>query len=151
MIYNRIDNANQYYSLGENIKKGFEFLLNSNLSDLKDGKYEIEGDKIYANVQTLTTKPLEMAKSEAHRKYIDIQYLIKGEEKIGYGLLDDFNEILEEYDPQKDVIFFKDFCSNFINLSMGDFVLFYPEDVHAPMLSVKENKEIKKVIVKIAI
>ena len=151
MIYDRLNNAAQYYSLGEKIKKGFEFLANSNLSELKEGRYEIEGDEIYANVQTLETKPECEKKWEVHRKYIDIQYIIKGREKMGYGILEDFTKTVSPYDEKTDAAFLDGEKFNFINVFQGDFVIFCPNDVHAPMLAIDKPEEIKKVIVKIAV
>ena len=151
MIYDRLSNCEQYFILGEKFKKAFDFLKNTNLKNLEDGSYEILGKEIYANVQSLKTKPIEEKKWEVHRKYIDIQYVIKGKEKMGYGILEDFSEITNPYDNEKDVEFLdgKDF--NFVNVKEGDFVIFYPNDVHAPMLAYDKPTEIKKVIVKIAI
>ncbi len=151
MIFDRLNNAKQYYTLGEKVKKGFEFLLNSPLVDLNDGKYEILSDEIYANVQTLKTKNEKDKKWEVHRSYIDIQYVIKGEEKMGYGILEDFTDVVAPYDCNKDVAFLSNGEYNYINVKQGDFVMFYPNDVHAPMLSVKDDTVIKKVIVKIKI
>lgn len=151
MIYDRLKNAQQYYLLGEKMKKGFEFLMNSDLLNLPDGRYEIDGNEIYANVQSLTTKNKEDKKWEVHRDYIDIQYVIKGEESMGYGILEDFKEIIIPYDKQKDVEFLNGDKFNFVDVQQGDFVVFYPNDVHAPMLAIDDPKEIKKVIVKIKI
>ena len=69
---------------------------------------------------------------------------------MGYGILEDFSEITQEYDEEKDVEFLNGNKFNFVDVQEGDFVIFYPNDVHAPMLSVKEPEAIKKVIVKIA-
>lgn len=151
MISDNLNNAKQYFSLSEKIKRGFEFLLNSDLKNMQDGKHIIDGDEIYANVQTLITKPVEEAKWEAHRKYIDIQYVIKGKEKMGYGILSDFNETVVKYDDDKDITFLNGKNYNYIDVKEGNFVVFYPNDVHAPMLSVSNCEEIKKVIVKIKI
>ncbi len=150
MIFDSIENASKYFILGERIKKGFDFLLNTDLENLKPDRYEIENDEIFANVQILTTKNKEDKKWEAHRKYLDIQYLIKGRECMGYGLLQNFKTSVE-YDDKNDIEFLSGDKFNYINLSKGEFVIFYPDDVHAPVLNVDENKEIKKVIVKIKI
>ena len=150
MIFDSIENASKYFILGERIKKGFDFLLNTDLENLKPDRYEIENDQIFANVQILTTKNKEDKKWEAHRKYLDIQYLIKGRECMGYGLLQNFKTSVE-YDDKNDIEFLSGDKFNYINLSKGEFVIFYPDDVHAPVLNVDENKEIKKVIVKIKI
>lgn len=151
MIYDRLNNAKQYYSLGEKMKIAFEFLKNTDLINLKDGKYEIQNDEIYANVQSLTTKNKEDKKWEVHKDYIDIQYVIKGKECMGYGILEDFRQVVVPYSKEKDVEFLNGEKFNFINVEQGDFVVFYPNDVHAPMLAVDSNIEIKKVIVKIKI
>ena len=150
MIYDRLKNKEQYYCLNKNFEKAFDFLTNTDLKNIEDGSYEIDGNAIYANVQSLKTKPVEDKKWEVHRKYIDIQYVISGKEKMGYGILEDFNEITEKYSEEKDVEFLNGKKFNFIDVQEGDFVIFYPNDVHAPMLSVKEPTDIKKVIVKIA-
>ncbi|MBR3605604.1 MAG: YhcH/YjgK/YiaL family protein [Candidatus Gastranaerophilales bacterium] len=150
MIYDRLKNKEQYYTLHKNFKKAFEFLANTDLKNIEDGSYEIDGKTIYANVQSLKTKLVEDKKWEVHRKYIDIQYVISGEEKMGYGILEDFNEITQKYDTEKDVEFLNGDKFNFVDVQEGDFVIFYPNDVHAPMLSVNEPINVKKVIVKIA-
>ena len=151
MIYDRLSNAEQYYVLGEKFKKAFDFLKNTDLKNIKDGSYEIDGKNIYANVQSLKTKPIEEKKWEVHRRYIDIQYVIKGEEKMGYGILEDFKTVTSSYDSEKDIEFLNGEKFNFVNVEAGDFVIFFNNDVHAPMLAKNEPLEIKKVIVKIAI
>lgn len=151
MIFDRLNNAEQYFCLGKNIKRGFDFLLNSDLEKLEDGKYEICGEDIFANVQSLKTKPIEEQKWEVHRKYIDIQFVIKGKEKMGYGILADFNTNIVPYDDEKDVEFLDGKNFNYVNVRQGDFVIFYPNDVHAPMLAYDDCEDIKKVIVKIKI
>ncbi len=149
MIFDNLDNAHRYFSLSDNIKKGFEFLINSDLVNMPDGRHIIQGDEIYANVETLTTKPAKEAKWEVHRKYIDIQYVISGKEKMGYGLLNNFNKTVIPYDENKDIAFLEGEKFNFVNVDKGNFVIFFNTDVHAPMLSVENNQQIKKVIVKI--
>lgn len=151
MIYDRLSNSKQYDVLGEKFKKAFDFLKNTDLKNIKDGSYEISGKEIYANVQSLKTKPIEEKKWEVHRKYIDIQYVILGQEKMGYGILEDFKEITLAYNNEKDVEFLNGKEFNFVDVKAGDFVIFYPNDVHAPMLAYEKPQEIKKVIVKIAI
>ena len=149
MIFDRLNNSKQYEVLGERFKSAFDFLKNNNLAELKDGKYNIEGENIYANVQTLITKDKQEKKWEVHREYIDIQYVIKGKEAMGYGILEDFSCDIP-YNKEKDIEFLKTKKEyNYVNVKAGDFVIFYPNDVHAPMLCVDGSEEIKKVIVKI--
>ena len=150
MIFDNLANCAQYYNL-KGLKEGFEFLKNTDLKALVDGRYEIDGDRIFANVQTLTTKPKSEKKWEVHRKYIDIQYVITGSECMGFGLLEDFKEIKESYKDTKDVEFLDGNNYSYVNVKEGNFTVFYPNDVHAPMLSVDKEEKIKKVIVKILI
>ena len=150
MIFDRLSNSKQYEKLNEKFKIGFDFLKNNNLKEMKDGRYDIvEG--VFANVQSLKTKNKTEKKWEAHKDYIDIQYVIKGEECMGYGILEDFKKVVVPYDKEKDIEFLDGEKFNYIDVNENDFVIFYPNDVHAPMLSVKEDVEIKKVIVKIKI
>ena len=150
MIFDNLNNMEQYYKLNENFKIGFEFLLNNDLKSLKDGKYQIKGDEVFANIQSLTTKEKSQKKWEAHKKYIDIQYVISGKECMGYGIYEDF-KTSEKYNEIKDVEFLEGEKYNYINVEENEFVIFYPNDVHAPMLCVENPEQIKKVIVKIAI
>lgn len=151
MIFDRLSNCEQYIKMNEKFKLAFDFLNNTDLKVIEDGSYEILGKEIYANVQSLSTKPIEEKKWEVHRKYIDIQLVISGKEKMGYGILDDFNEITVPYSDEKDVEFLDGKEFNFVDVKEGNFVIFYPQDVHAPMLAVEKPMNIKKVIVKIAV
>ena len=149
MIFDRLSNSKQYYILSKDIETALNWLQNTDLKNLENGSYKIDGDRIYANVQSLKTKPIEQQKWEVHRKYIDIQYVIKGFEKMGYGILEDFKTEVVPYSDEKDVAFLEGKNYNYVNVKEGDFVMFYPNDVHAPMLSVEKDVDIKKVIVKI--
>ena len=150
MIFDRLSNSKQYEKLNEKFKIGFDFLKNNNLKEMKDGRYDI-AEGVFANVQSLKTKNKTEKKWEAHKDYIDIQYVIKGEESMGYGILEDFKKVVVPYDKEKDIEFLDGEKFNYIDVNENDFVIFYPNDVHAPMLSVKEDVGIKKVIVKIKI
>ena len=150
MIFDRLSNSKQYEKLNEKFKIGFDFLKNNNLKEMKDGRYDI-AEGVFANVQSLKTKNKTEKKWEVHKDYIDIQYVIKGEESMGYGILEDFKKVVVPYNKEKDIEFLDGEKFNYIDVNENDFVIFYPNDVHAPMLSVKEDVEIKKVIVKIKI
>ena len=81
MIKDKLTNANTYYNLSARIQQAFEWLKSNDLLNLTDGKHIIDGEHIFANVQTYSTK--DEAPYEGHRKYADIQYMIKGCERIG--------------------------------------------------------------------
>lgn len=149
MIIDVIQNAKQYYNLNDNIKKGLEFIEKTDFSKIKDGKINIEGDKIYANLQTYMTKEENSAKYEAHKNYIDIQYLIDGEEKLAYANLEDFIAT-EYYDEKKDIIFGVA-KGDFVSAKQGNFLIFYPQDAHKPSIAINNPQNVRKVVVKIAI
>lgn len=112
------------------------------------GRYVIDEDDVYAGIDVYTTKKLEDARFEAHKKYVDIQFLLKGHEQIGYsdieGLIID-----QPYIDERDVMFFeKPDEYSMIDLKPGYFALFMPEDAHMPCVN-DANEEVKKVVIKI--
>lgn len=148
MIIDRIENAKLYHNLNQKIKMALDFLQNTNLDSLKEGRYEIEAEDIFAIVVEYKTKNKEVSEWEAHKKYIDIQYVVKGKELIGYKNIDSMIQ-KTEYDNKKD-IFFLDGDGDFIELKEGMLGIYFPEDVHMPGVSCKEsNNNVKKVIVKV--
>ena len=149
MIKDKLANAHTYYGLSDRMHKAFEWLKNNDLVNMPDGKHLIDGEHIFANVQTYLTK--DDAPYEGHRKYADIQYMIKGREKVG---LTDYKNcsIIEEYDTDRDIEFLKnDSKDNYQILEESDFLVFYPQDAHQPALDLDEKLMVKKVIVKVEI
>lgn len=147
MIIDSLKNAKFYYALGERIAKGLKFLEENDLSQFENGKYEIEGDELFVSVQDYETKPLEQGKFEAHRKYLDIQFLIKGPERLGFGKTQDFQPVTD-YDEQKDIVFL-DGGGDFATAREGDFLIFAPSDAHMPCIAVDTPAYVKKAVVKV--
>ena len=147
MIKDCLSNAELYYNISENLKRGFEWLHSINLKTIESGKYFIDGDKIYANVQEYQTK-LD-AKYEAHKKYIDIQYMIKGTELIGVCSKDDC-ETCVEYDESADIEFLNcNHSDDWQNINEDEFLVLFPNDAHKPSICIDEPKIVKKVVVKV--
>ncbi len=149
MIKDKLKNAQLYYPLSENLKKGFEWLKSQDLTNIESKKYVIDGDDVWANVQEYETK--ENAKYETHRKYIDIQYMIKGKEFV--GVTDKSNcTTCEEYNSETDLEFMDiNTQEDYQVLNEGDFLVFYPTDAHKPSINPNEKLKVKKVIVKVAV
>ena len=148
MIKDSIERADIYYNISDNLKHGFEWIKNNDLQNMEDGKYIIS-DSLYANVQTYNTK--DEAPYEVHRDYIDIQYMIKGEELSGVS---DYKNCLTitEYDKSKDIEFLQNNSEeNLYKIRTGEFFVFFPHDAHKPALKVNKNLCVKKVIVKVKI
>ena len=147
MIKDKLSNSKIYENLG--LKQGFEWLKSQDLANIECKKYLINGDNLYANVQEYYTK--DDAKYEAHKNYIDIQYMIKGQETI--GVTDIENCIVSvEYDKEKDIEFLD--CNaeeEYVRLEEGQFIILYPQDAHKPSIDCKGKNFVKKVVVKVKI
>ncbi|ABB43532.1 conserved hypothetical protein [Sulfurimonas denitrificans DSM 1251] len=149
MVIDKIENW-QKYPFGEAWQRAFTF-LNSLTSETKDAKYEIQGDEIYAIVMSYETLLREDAMLESHKKYIDIQATLRGVEAYECHSRDSL-VVKKPYEAQKDIEFYQTEAKphSILNISVGDFVMFYPYDAHMPCLSVDDKKElIKKVVIKI--
>jgi beta-galactosidase beta subunit len=186
MILDRIDNASLYTGLHASFPKAFEVLKDKTLTQKKDGKYPVNGDKIYYTIQRYTTKPtfqngichsecseesliasgqtLRFAQGdsskidsktisegnlEAHRKYIDIQFLLSGVELLGYAPLKGL-AIAEEYNPQKDIAFFhtpEEITT--VKLEPGLFCILFPHDAHIPGCQFDGPSDVLKVVIKV--
>jgi len=149
MIFDSIENAEMYYGLNGRIKTAFEFIKKTNFETLNEERVEIDGDNIFAMIQKYKTRNSEDAKWEAHRKYIDIQFMVSGAENMGF-VLQDYLEIIEEYNPEKDVEFL-DGLGDYVQVNENEFVIFFPDDAHMPGLKIKENEMVHKVVVKVKI
>ena len=150
MIKDILKNAKNYYPITENLKKGLNWLETTDLSKLDDGKYYIDKENIYASVQTYITK--DNAKYESHRKYIDIQYMIEGEEKVGITDLDNCKSCMT-YDKEKDLEFYdiKEKEEEFIELKKGQFLILFPNDAHKPSIYKNNKIRVKKIVIKVAL
>lgn len=147
MILDKIENCGKYFSLGAGFEKGFQYLKETDMANLTEGRYDIEGDTVFVLISSYDTKKPEEKKPEAHRKYADIQYIIKGSEKIGYTHLED-QKITLEYNVENDIIFY-DEVSFYFKLPVGKFTIFLPDDIHMPGLIDGEVKKVKKAVVKV--
>jgi len=149
MIIDKIENSKLYRGLGERISKAFDYIHKTDLKNLKPGRYEIDGENIFALISEYKTKSEQEGKLEAHRKYIDVQYVINGEELMCYAPLG-VQQILEPYKEENDIIFFKGEKS-FTKVSSGMFAIFFPEDVHMPGISAGNFSDVKKLVIKVRV
>lgn len=150
MILDDLANISNYKNVHPRFEIAFQYLTTTQFEDVKPGKYEIDGDHIYAMV--VNDEGLAMLDStsefECHNTYIDIQYVFGGLETVGYKSRLTCLEPRGEYDAKKDVLFFEDAPDFFFKLYPGQFGIYFPDDVHAPMIG--EGK-IKKVVIKIRV
>ena len=147
MIIDKIANARLYKGLSKRIEKAFEYIKATDLKNIKPGKYEIDGENIFALISEYKTKSEQEGKLEAHRKYIDVQYVISGEEQMGYVPLNG-QQILEPYKEENDIVFFTG-DKSFTKVTTGMFAIFFSEDVHMPGIMIKESLPVKKLVIKV--
>ncbi|MBR1425167.1 YhcH/YjgK/YiaL family protein [bacterium] len=146
MISDKLNNLSFY-----KFPKEVVDFVNNLSSETALGKYVISDD-IYANVEEYFTKEVTNAKFESHKKYLDIQILLKGKEKISYAPVDELN-ILQNYDENRDIVFYSDNVENvpYITLDGSNFVVLFPHEAHAPQISLNESMKVLKVVVKMKI
>ena len=134
----------------EKIEDALSTIKNLNFTTLKCGKYVVNDDFFYL-VQEYETKSSKEADFEAHKKYVDIQYLIEGQERIEVTATA-FLDIKTPYDAEKAVVFLKE--PNYvgsIELTAGSYAIFYPKDAHKPGIILNKSQYVKKIIGKIRI
>jgi biofilm protein TabA len=148
VILDELANAARYENLHAGFRQGFEFLARPNLLTLDNGRYELQGDRLFALINRDPGRSRAGARLEAHRKYIDIQFLVDGGEEIGWRPTGECRTIAEPYDLERDVMFFADAPHAWINLAIGKFMIFYPEDAHAPLAATGANV---KAVIKVAV
>ena len=147
MIIDRIVNYKNYENLGIKISLALNHISTTDFDNKETGRYEIDGDDIYVMVNDFNTKHIGECRLEGHRKYIDVQYVAKGSELMGYVPLSD-QAVTAEYDDERDVAFFEG-NPLFVRLDKGMFVIFFPEDLHMP--GIGAGAEVRKIVVKVKI
>ena len=147
MIYDKIDNLETYAGISEDIRMGLEWLRDVN-PNIENGVYQIN-PRVKAIVSEYETKTENEYGYEAHRKNIDIQYLLSGEERIACLPIERLKET-KAYNEETDAAFYAtDFKPQEMTIGNGYFAIFFPQDGHMPQLCVDEPKMVKKVVVKV--
>lgn len=148
MVFDSIENADRYCRLCPGFDKAFRFLRQESLSDLTSGRHDVEGAGIYAIVARDPARARDKALLEAHRQYVDIQFVLSGTDEMGWKPRAACSTPAGSYDPGRDIEFFTDRPDAWIPVKPGQFAVFFPEDAHAPLVG---EGAIHKVIVKVAV
>lgn len=149
MIFDILKHAELYFPLHEKMKVAFDYLRNNDFDNIEPGNYEIDGEDVYAIVQQYDSKPLSAGKWEAHKKYLDIQYVHSGKEKMGYSNSQKMI-VTQEYSSYNDIMFLKG-EGNFLIAEAGTFAIFLPTDIHMPGIALNLSTPVKKVVIKIKV
>ncbi len=146
MVIDSLKNCAKYASLNPHFAKAFYFLATTDMATIAPGKYPIDGDNVYASVVEGNLKKEEDAKMEVHDRYIDIQICLRGKETFGWIKRETCCQPDGEYNPEKDILFFRDKATTFFSLTDGEFSILFPEDAHQPMIG---EGPIRKCIIKV--
>lgn len=146
MIFDTLENALRYGGLGSGLPAALKYLLETDLASLPVGRIDLDEDRLYVLVQEYATKPVAQGKWEAHRRYIDVQYLASGRERMGFANLGTLQ--LGEYHPEKDFQALSG-TGNYVEVLAGAFVIFFPEDAHMPGLCVDQPEPVRKIVLKV--
>lgn len=146
MIYDTLKHLAQYQGLSPRLLRGLELLRTADFSSLEDRSYEVEGKDLFFSLQSYETKPANPT-PEAHRDYIDIQFLVEGAEKIGVAPLEAMTEEAEGH-PDRDIWFYHGPVDE-ITLTGDRFAVFFPGDAHAPGIALGRPAPCRKCVVKV--
>ena len=144
---NRQEFARQYQLNQTYWDKAFAFLKEHDLQTITKGKYPIDGDNVYASVTEDPSKDFDKTNWESHRKYIDLQCIITGNEKMGVWPVMKAT-VTKEYDDKKDVANYSA-EGKFYTGTPGTFFIFFPSDAHRPNITPGGNQIVKKIVIKI--
>jgi YhcH/YjgK/YiaL family protein len=149
MILDLLSNAAIYERLHPGLAPAFQFLRRPDIPDMAEGRHAIDNDRIYAIVQEYDTKPMSEGFLEIHNRYLDVQFLVSGEEWIGYAPL--AGQLIQTpYDHAKDAALLKG-PSEPVHVRAGQFAIFFPHDAHQPCRTLGASVHVRKVVVKVAV
>ena len=153
MIVDKIENYAKYSHLPSPLVRAIEYLGSTDFSHVENGQYELDGKKMVSIVQRYKTRLPDQEVWESHRKYIDVQFMAGGSERMGIARLENAPPVRTPYSDEKDVILYEP-GTEYFDCPMGTFMIFFPEDVHGPCVAMGNppvQKDVVKVVVKVSV
>lgn len=148
MLYGTLKHLDSYRGIHPGVMRGLEILRDTDFSQLEDARYEVDGDNLFFSLQSYESKPAN-GTPEAHKKYVDIQFLVSGRERMGVAPLEDMVEVVEAR-PEGDIWLYHG-PTDEILLTGDRFAALWPEDAHAPGIAVDGPERCRKCVVKVKI
>ena len=150
MIADNVKNKKSYEALNRGFEMIFDFIEKAMNEELPAGRYELDGSKVYALVQEYTPAK-EPEFFEAHKKYIDLQCVICGKERMEVAEVSACT-VTDPYEDARDAAFLSsNELKHTLEMGVGDFAVFFPEDAHRPCLILEPDCKVRKVVGKIAV
>ncbi len=125
------------------------YLMRPDLAQVALGKHSIDGDRVFALVQEYATKPQDQCLWEAHRRYIDVQFVQSGLEAMGWAPIEQMS-VSQKYDADNDAALFKG-AGQLLQFPAGSFAIFLPHDVHMPCVAAGNPQAVRKIVIKVAV
>jgi len=150
LILDTLTNRGRYGRMSPGIDRALDYLSSTDFTVLEDGKQLIDGEGSYALIMTYSTEPESERSFEAHRKYLDIQFILQGREIIFWAPASELSP-MGDYSQEKDIVFFSGDARARLQLTSGSFAVFYPEDAHKPNCAWNGPQRVRKVVVKVRI
>jgi YhcH/YjgK/YiaL family protein len=147
VVSDLLANAHLYTALGTRIARGLQFLAKTDLASLAPGRHELDGKRLFALVSDYTPKPVSECRWEAHRRYLDLQYLVSGIERMGVAPIDRL--VAGEYQEDRDIVWLSG-SGDFLTFGAGQFMILWPGDAHMAGVEAGVPGPVRKVVVKIA-
>lgn len=147
MIHANLKYAKNYNFLPAIIKKALIYAHTNDLLSMEPGSYEIAGQDLYVNIAEYTTCFREERFWEAHKEYIDIHLMLRGEECIDVKSIDDVKPGI--YEADKDFLPVEASGGSHLVIREGDFLICYPEEAHQTGVMIDKPCDLKKAIFKI--
>ncbi|WP_266205347.1 YhcH/YjgK/YiaL family protein [Pontibacter kalidii] len=149
MVLDKLTNAARYYTLHPLFEQAFRYLEETDLKAAATGVHEIVGKQLLAIISDGPGVTEQAYKLEVHRRYIDIQYIISGTDRMGWKDMALCQEPNDPYQEERDAAFFPDKTDTWFDVPAGSFTIFYPDDAHAAMVT--GERTVRKVVLKIAV
>ena len=148
MLYGTLKHLDSYRGIHPGIMRGLEILRDTDFSQLEDKRYDVDGDNLFFSLQSYESKPSNNT-PEAHKQYVDIQFLVSGRERMGVAPLEDMVEVAEAR-PEGDIWLYHGPTDELL-LTGDRFAVLWPEDAHAPGIAVDGPEPCRKCVVKVKI
>ncbi len=147
MILGNLQQSARIEALHPAFKQAFDYIKSHDLLNTPPGRIELDGDNLFINNSLVETpKAQDEQVLEAHRQYLDIHVLLEGQERVGWKAIEDCAAATKEYDQTEDYMLFAEPATTYIDMLPGQFLIVYPEDAHAPIIS---DKPIRKLVIKV--
>ena len=150
MIFSSIENKDSFESYPEAIQTAVNYLMSHDFTSMEPGVYEIRGKEIYAQVFDTETVNPDTKRAESHEKYLDVQFLVSGKERLGFTMNTGKYKV-SEHMKERDLIFYESVeDEGWIESRPGCFCVFFPSDIHRPECISGEAMKLRKVVVKVS-